>query len=336
MAVPRSVLITVLAVIVLAAACSAASTPRSGAAVLRLGYVTELTQAAAIVGTRDGLLRGALGPGVVLRLSTFSDDSTAAAALSAGTIDAAYLDPTAAYGVFSTSPHRNVIRVVAGGASGGAMLVTRDTIGTAADLRGRTVAVPRLDSAQAVALRTWLGSVGLGAEVTIVAVDAPTTLAAFSDGAIDGAWLPEPWASRLVTDGGGRVLVDERALWPGGAFSSAVLAVGADFGTRHPDIVRHLVRGHVATVDLLNANPAMAQRDASLELTALTGQDVTAAISAAWARLRFIDDPLPATLQEAADHARPVAGPRPDLRGFVDLSAVNAALRADRKAPVGQ
>lgn len=320
----------------MATACSGASTHRSTAAVLRLGYVSELAQAAPLVGVRDGTFRNALGSAVTLRVATFSDDDTAAAALSAGTIDAAYLDPTAAYGAFSAEPRRPVIRIVAGAASGGAMLVTRDTISGTADLRGRTLAVPRLDSSQAVALRTWLASVGLEADVTVVAVDAPATLAAFSGRAIDGAWLPEPWASRLVTDGGGRVLVDERALWPGGAFSSAVLAIRAELGSHHPDLVRRLVRGHVAAMDLIDANPATAQRDAALEITALTGQDVGAAISAAWARMRFTEDPLPSALQEAADHARPEAGRRPDLRGFVDLSVVNSVLRADRKAPVGQ
>ena len=36
---------------------------------------------------------------------------------------------------------------------------------------------------------------------------------------IDGAWVPEPWASRLVLDGGGKVLVDEKTLWPGASSS---------------------------------------------------------------------------------------------------------------------
>ena len=35
----------------------------------------------------------------------------------------------------------------------------------------------------------------------------------FTSGAIDGAWVPEPYVSRLV-DAGGKVLVDERDLWP--------------------------------------------------------------------------------------------------------------------------
>ena len=32
---------------------------------------------------------------------------------------------------------------------------------------------------------------------------------------IDGAWLPEPWASRLVQQAGAQVLVDEKYLWDG-------------------------------------------------------------------------------------------------------------------------
>ena len=40
------------------------------------------------------------------------------------------------------------------------------------------------------------------------------TLDAFKAGDIDGAWVPEPWATRLVIEGNGKVLVDERDLCP--------------------------------------------------------------------------------------------------------------------------
>ena len=337
MPVRRSAAAPLLAILAVLASCGApGGRPPVGA--VRLGYVTELAQAAPLIAVREGLYKSALGTGVALRLATFTDDEAAAAALAAGTVDAAYLDPAAAYDVFSSSaPLRPVVTVVAGAASGGAMLVTRDTITTVAELRGRTIAVPGLGSAQNIALRTWLTSVSPDPGVAIIAVDSPDALAAFRNGAIDGAWLPEPWATRLVTDGGGRILVDERALWPGGAFSSSVLAVRTDFMNRNPEIVRRLIRGHVAAEDLVNTNPAMAQRDAGLEISALTGQDVTVAIPPAWTRMRFTDDPLVATLQEAADHAKPADVRRtPDLRGFVDVGSLNAILRARHRATVGQ
>ena len=35
--------------------------------------------------------------------------------------------------------------------------------------------------------------------------------------------MPEPWASRLVHEGGGKVLVDERTLWKDGEFPTTLL-----------------------------------------------------------------------------------------------------------------
>lgn len=314
---------------------------RTDAGILRLGYVSELAQAAPLSGVREGLYARALGPGVQLRLATFDSDTAAAAALSAGTIDAAYLDPNSAYDVFAGFQHRPGAMVVTGAASGGAMLVTRDSITAASDLRGRTIAVPRHGSAQDIALRTWLASVGVAADgpgaVSIVETSGPDTLAAFRSGSIDGAWLPEPWATRLVTDGAGRILVDERALWPGGAFASAVLTVRRDYASAHPSLLRGLLRGHLTAEDLVTANPAAAQHDVILEITAISGQDVATAVPAAWPRMRFTNDPMVTALQEAADHARQPGVPRtPDLRGFVNVGPLNAILRTENKATVGQ
>jgi hypothetical protein len=53
--------------------------------------------------------------------------------------------------------------------------------------------------------------------------------------------------------------------------------------------------------------------------------------------MRFTNDPMMAALQEAADHARqPGVTRAPDLRGFVDVGPLNAILRAEHKATVGQ
>ena len=44
--------------------------------------------------------------------------------------------------------------------------------------------------------------------------ESEALFAEFKDGSIDGAWVPESWATRLVLEGGGKVLVDEADLWP--------------------------------------------------------------------------------------------------------------------------
>jgi NitT/TauT family transport system substrate-binding protein len=321
--------------------CGCAASHRSAPVTsLRVGFVADLAQAPALVGVSENLFATALGSGTRLRTATFASEAPAAEALGAGTIDAAYLDPNSAYGLFAQPGRTKTVTVVAGAASGGASLVTRQGISRPADLAGATIAVPRTGSAADVALRTWLAAQGMGVGappgVTITTVDEAASEDALRAGSIDGAWLPEPWASRLVL-AGGRILLDERALWPGGEFSSAVLAVRTSLLRDHPDVVKALLRGHVAAEDLLRSNPATAQHDIILEIGAVTGQDVTEAVAEGWARLRFTNDPLVATLQEAADHAKqPGILAKPDLRGFVDVGPLNAILRSGHEAPVSQ
>jgi len=307
---------------------------------MRVGFVADLAQAPALVGVREGLFTTALGTATRFRTATFAADAPAAAALDAGTIDAAYLDPNSAYRVFARAGHAPTVTIVAGAASGGASLVTRPGIGRPADLAGTTIGVPRSGSAADVALRTWLAAQGIGvgtpAGVSVTTVDEAASVDALRAGSIDGAWLPEPWASRLVL-AGGRILLDERALWPGGEFSSAVLAVRTSLLRTQPGVVKALLRGHVAAEDLLRSNPTTAQHDTILEIGTVTGQDVTEAVAEGWARLRFTDDPLVATLREAADHAKqPGVVVKPDMRGFVDVGPLNAILRSVHEAPVGQ
>src|SRR5207237_3038341 len=84
-------------------------------------------------------------------------------------------------------------------------------------------------------------------------------LEAFKSGAIAGAWEPEPWATRMVQEGKGKVLVDERTLWPGGQFVTTQLIVRTPFLKEHPEVVQHLLEGQVAATDFINANPAEAK-----------------------------------------------------------------------------
>ena len=142
----------------------------------------------------------------------------------------------------------------------------KPNINSAADLKGKKIATPPLGNTQDVALRTWLNNNGLhetkdGGDVTIVPEDNSTTLTAFESGAIDGAWVPEPYASRLVTDGGGKVLVNEASLWPKGQFVTTKLMVTTKYLDAHPDVVENLIKGLSDAIDLIKTNPTEAQKD---------------------------------------------------------------------------
>ncbi len=132
-----------------------------------------------------------------------------------------YIGPNPAINAFAQSGGE-AIRIVAGATSGGAALVVEPTITAPAQLQGSKLATPQRGNTQDVALRAWLAKNGLksdlegGGDVSILPQPNAQTLETFRAGEIQGAWVPEPWATRLVLEGGGSVLVDERTLWPDG------------------------------------------------------------------------------------------------------------------------
>src|SRR5262249_15250655 len=145
----------------------------------------------------------------------------------------------------------------------------------AADLKGKRVASPQLGNTQDVALRTWLKKQGLktdpqgGGDVQIVPQDNSLTLDAFKQNQIAGAWLPEPWATRLVTEGGGKVLVDEKTLWPGGKFVTTNIVVRTDFLKAHPDVVKDVLQGNLDVINAIKTNPTAAEQSVGNQIQQL-------------------------------------------------------------------
>jgi NitT/TauT family transport system substrate-binding protein len=304
----------------------------SGGVALRLGYFPNLTHATALVGVERGTFAAVLRPDR-LRLSTFNAGPAAVEALFSGALDAAYLGPNPAINAFVRSKGE-AIRIVSGATSGGASLVVRPTIADARDLRGTKLATPQLGGTQDVALRHWLRSQGLetdiqgGGDVSVTPQDNAQTLETFRRGLIDGAWVPEPWVSRMVQEAGAKVLLDEASLWPGGRFVTTQLAVRTEFLRKHPETVRRLLRAQVETDRFVNATPAEAQQLANRGIERVTGKKLAEpVVAAAWRNLTFTNDPVASSLPVSAAHATAVGLlDRADLRGIHDLRLLNEVL----------
>ena len=114
--------------------------------------------------------------------------------------------------------------------------------------------------------------------MSIVPQENAQTLETFRAGQIDGAWVPEPWTTRLVQEGGGKVLVDERELWPGGQFLTTHLIVRTEFLREHPGAVRRLLQGQVEANRLVNDQPGEAKRLVNQGITQLTGKGLSTAV----------------------------------------------------------
>lgn len=334
-----------LLVAMLGAACGAGNaTARAGAAkvVLRLGYFSNITHATALVGVEKGIFARALGTDVRLERQIFNAGPAAVEALFSGALDATYIGPNPALNAYARSKGE-AIRIVSGATSGGAFLVVKPTVRTPADLRGKKVASPQLGNTQDVALRAWLASNGLetnqqgGGDVSVVPQDNAQTLEAFAAGDIVGAWVPEPWASRLILEGGGKVLVDERDLWPGGRYVTTHLIVRTTFLREHRDVVERLLRGQVEANDFVNERSADAKLVVADAIAAITGKRLSGTlIDRAWGSLTFTDDPIASSLLKSAAEAQRLGLlPPVDLSGIYELSLLNGVLRSvgEREVP---
>ncbi len=310
---------------------------------LRLGYFPNVTHAPAIIGVDTGLFTDALGSTATLETSTFNSGTEAVEALFSDAIDASFIGPNPAINAYAKS-NGDAIRIVAGTTSGGASLVVREGIDAPADLAGVTLSSPSLGNTQDVALRAWLLEQGYatdtsgGGDVHITPQDNADTLAAFQSGALDGAWVPEPWATRLVLEGGGHVLVNEADLWPEGDFVTTHLIVATEYLNEHPDVIKALIVGLADSIDVANGDAAAAQTTVNAGIEKITtkplGDDT---IAGAWENLSFTLDPIASSLQKSADDAQAVGLLDPvDLKdpGIYDLTLLNEVLADRGEEPV--
>ena len=335
LALRRSLVVAVAGSLLLVGACGSddgGGTSTDGtAATLRLGYFANVTHAPAIVGIQTGAFEQALGD-TTLQTATFHSGAEASEALLSGAIDATFIGPNPAINSFARS--NGAVVLVSGSTSGGASLVVHPDIEGPEDLEGTTIATPDLGNTQDVALRTWLGEQGYetttsgGGDVSVRPQDNADSLRLFQEGAIDGAWAPEPWATRLVQEGGGVTLLDEAELWPEGRYVTTHLLVSRAFLERHPVTVRNLSEGELAALALIVDDPEAARTATNDGIEAITSQRIPdEVIEAAWANLEFTHDPIAASLQQSKDDAVALGLlDEVDLEGIYDLSILNGLL----------
>ncbi|MCW4352379.1 ABC transporter substrate-binding protein [Hoyosella sp. YIM 151337] len=320
--------------------CTSADQNEGAASTVRVGMFPNVTHAPALVGVENSLLQEALGDDVELEVHYFNAGGEAAQALLAGAIDITYIGPNPAINAFQRS-NGEAVRLISGSTSGGAFFVVREGIDGPDDLEGATLASPQpIGNTQDVALRAWLAEQGLqtdtqgGGDVSIRSMANADVLQAFQQGDLDGAWVPEPWATRLVDEAGGKVLVDERDLWPNRQYVTTHILASTSFLDSNPEIVRAILSAHLDALEFVNANPDEAQTITLDGIENAIGTRLSAElIAAAWQNLEFTPDPIASSLQESADDAIAAGLLEPvDLAGIYDLTILNELLR-ERGAP---
>ncbi len=257
---------------------------------VRLGYFPNLTHAPALIGLQRGLFQKALGK-TKLDARSFVSGTTLSEAFAAGQIDLAYIGPGPA---ISAASRGMPVQFLAGAAEAGAVLVARKDSGikTERDLAGKIVAVPSLGNTQDISLRHLLGANGLkskadGGAVTITPIPPADVVAAFAGKRADAALVPEPWGAALEAQGH-KIIGDEKTVWRGGKYPTAIVIVNAKFAQANPALVTAFLAAHTDAVAYLNKSPAAAQAAVNTQLEKLAGTKLDPRIlQRAWARTHF-------------------------------------------------
>ncbi len=311
---------------------------------IRAGHFPNITHAQGLIGQATGWFDKAVGPQARVEWKVFNAGPSAIEALYAGELDLTYIGPNPTITGYVRS-RGEALRVVAGATSGGALLVVREDSGirTPEDFHGKKIASPQMGNTQDVALRAWLAQHNLklrerGGDVQVIPVSNADQLTLFLRKQIDGAWAPEPWASRLIGEAQGRVFLDERDLWPNGRFVTTNLIVSTKFLNAHRDLVKKWVKAHVDLTEWINKNLPESKRILDDEIKKETGKALPPAlIDASFAHLELTWDPVRSSLLQSAKMAFDagfLGREMPDLSGLYDLSLLNEVLKEENKKSV--
>ena len=312
--------------------------------VIHVGAFPNITHPQAMVGKANGYFEKAMGSNVKIDWKTFNAGPAAIEALFAGAIDMTYVGPNPTISGYVRSDGE-ALRVIGGAASVGAALVVRADAGISKpeDFHNKRIATPQQGNTQDVALRSWLKAHGLkarekGGDVQVMPMANPDQLTLFLRKDLDAAWAPEPWATRLIREGNGKLFLDERDLWPHGQFVVTNLIVSTKFLKEHPDLVKNWIRANVELTDWINKNLPEAKKLLNQQIQKETGKALSQGLlDEAFTRIEVTYDPLRDTLLTSAHSAFDagfLGSKMPDLSRLYDLNLLNQVLAEKGKKAI--
>jgi len=341
------------AVIMAPASAQAAGKPLPTATTVNIGYFGNLTHAPALIARQQKLFEKYLGAGVEVKYTLFTVGTAEIEALKAGAIDVGYVGPAPAINGYLTTGG-TALNIVSGATQGGAKFIVKPALiategkPTAAEiaaLAGKNIADPGVGGTQDVALKNYLWSNKLWANgaptANVVPLANADTLSQFKLGNIDGAWVPEPWATRLIQEGSGKVFIDEANLWKGGSFPTTEVIARQAFLKQYPGSVKAVLQANLEAIAFLNnpANKTEAINEVQADLLADTGKQLSdAVIQAAWPSLKYSADPgAPGIRQNYLNASKfnllPAGSTFGQVKGILNLSLLNGLRAAQHKKP---
>ncbi len=263
--------------------------------ILRVGHFPNITHVQGLIGhhlsrTAKGWFEQRLGPDVKIEWFVYNAGPSAMEAIFARSVDLTYVGPSPAINAYARAGGKE-IKIVAGAADGGAALVVQPelNVSSPADLKGKKLATPQLGNTQDISARAWAAAGGLrvtlaGGDIQILPTANPDQLALFKTRQLDAVWTVEPWVSRLETEAGGKVAVEE-------AKSVTTVLVSSDKAlAEKPQLVAKFVQAHRELTQWIKTHEAEAQDMAREELAEETRGKISADIVArAWKRITLTD-----------------------------------------------
>lgn len=303
--------------------------------VIRIGYFPNINHAQAVIGLGNGDFQKALG-NVKVEPQIFNAGPSAIEALFANQIDVTYTGPNPTINGYIKSDGE-VLRIISGAASGGAVFVIRNDAGinSVDDFSGKKFSSPQLGNTQDVALRTYLLKNGYkttenGGNVEVIPAKNADILTLMLKKEIDGAWVPEPWGAKIIKEVNSRIFVDERDLWPQGKFVTAHIIVSTKYLQNHPDVIKKLLVAHVDQTQWINQNKEEFFKVFNAELEKITGKTIPEdEFQEAFSRMEITYDPVKESLFKSASDAFDIGflgNTRPDISKIYDLKLLNEVL----------
>jgi len=232
---------------------------------IRVAFFPSISHVVPIVGIENDIFQENLTQQKIIEPKIFDSGPQVIESLFSNSIDLAYVGPGPVINGFLKSDGRD-LKILAGAANGGASFIIQKNSGLDSidNFHGKRIASPQISNTQDVSLRHYLSTNGLnpvekGGTVFVLNISNPDIYTLFAKGEIDGAWVPEPWATILVEELDGIRLFNENQFWPEKQFSSVLLIGRTDFIDNNPEIVRKWIESNDKTVQWINSNPGKAK-----------------------------------------------------------------------------
>jgi NitT/TauT family transport system substrate-binding protein len=266
---------------------------RAQSTTVRFGHFPNVTHAQGVIAHAlsrqgKGWFEERLGPNVKVEWYTYNAGPSAMEAIFARSLDLTYVGPNPALNAYFKSKGEE-IRIISGGATGGAALLVKgdSPIKAPADFRGKKIATPQFGNTQDISCRAWLKANGFkvtmtGGDVLVIPTANPDQLALFEKGTVDAVWTVEPWVTRLEQAAKAKVFYEEANV------ITTWLACSVKFLKEHRDLAKKIAAANQELTDWIQAHPEEAQKILIEELKAETKTEFAAdAVAQAWKRIKF-------------------------------------------------